>query len=723
MRHLAARAAQPGVEFHLKLDSTCSLGGPNRWWGWQCRWWDLQSGQAIGNTRRNKIKKAIDTTHKELPGLTDWVLWTRYPLTAGDQTWFYALITPMKLHLWTAVDDLHGYLTGEAAILRSTYFGDLVFTPELLESKQAEFVAPIKKRWIPHAHQPVRAECTIRAALGESKSWQNVTETEMTLRETSKALSIQYNIAPSLEASTKALLEHANRVATHLRALHQGIVEGDLDHLKEVLAKAPAKPDSEILTIPRRLRATRHFAGLLATNLVARIRDAHRLVVTVRNMLSVGLLTVVADAGNGKTQMAAELTKPTPERPAGILLHGKDLLVGHSLDSLASRVVIAGKPIPSMEALLAAVDAAGQRAKRRLPIVIDGLNEAQDPRAWKSLLASLITVATRFPYVLVLCTIRSAFVGDALPAEISKLVVKGFAEDTASAVRRYFEYFKIDRAHVDVPVELLSHPLMLRLFCETTNPNRAKTVTIESAPGSITALFDRYIGQAAERIADLSSMQQRYFQRDVRVALDKIGYAFWEKRTRKLDVTALRELLGDHNRSWDQSIVRALEDEGILLRFSHENSYGDMAPVFDALGGHLIADAVLRRQGQFAAETWIVDSATQALLVGPYEDRHPLADDIFSSVVALFPRILNSRQVWQVVDEPMRSAALRLAADLEAAYVDRATVEQLAVTLKERSGALPGIFSRLRQTRGLSAHPLNSDFLDRVLAHVDHRRA
>ncbi len=563
---------------------------------------------------------------------------------------------------------------------------------------------------MPQAHQPVRAERTIRAALGESQSWQNIIHTETALRETSQALSAQRNIEPSVAASTKALLERADLATAHLVAVHQGIVAGDLDHLKEVLAKVPAKPNSDILTIPRRLRATRHFAGLLATNLVARLHDAHRLVATVRNMFSVGLLAVVADAGNGKTQMAAELTKATPERPAGILLHGKDLLIGHTLDTLASRVVIAGKPVPSMEALLAALDAAGQRAKRRLPIVIDGLNEAEDPRAWKPLLASLGTVATQFPYVLVLCTIRSAFVDDALPADLSKLVIKGFAEDAGAAVRRYFDYFKIERAHIDLPAELLSHPLMLRLFCETTNPARSEMVTLESAPGSITALFDRYIDQAAERIADLSSLRQRYFQQDVRVALDEIGYAFWEQRTRNLDVTALRELLGDHKRSWDQSIVRALEDEGVLLRFPGKNSYGDMAPVFDALGGHLIADAVLRRQGQSSAATWIVDPTTQALLAGPYEEKHPLATDIFTSTVALFPRLLHSRQVWQVVDEPMRSAALRLAADLEAEYVDHATVEQLAVSLKESTPGLLDMFTRLRQTRGMVAHPLNSEF-------------
>src|SRR5436309_15852400 len=62
----AALAAQPGVEFHLKLHSPCSLGDPGRWYGWQCRWYDLPGGRALGATRRQKITEAVTTTEKEL---------------------------------------------------------------------------------------------------------------------------------------------------------------------------------------------------------------------------------------------------------------------------------------------------------------------------------------------------------------------------------------------------------------------------------------------------------------------------------------------------------------------------------------------------------------------------------------------------------------------------------------------------------------------------------
>src|SRR5579871_2840408 len=62
-----ALANQPGVEFHLKLDSACALGEPGRWFGWQCRWYGLPSGTNLGAARRKKIREAIDQTEELLP--------------------------------------------------------------------------------------------------------------------------------------------------------------------------------------------------------------------------------------------------------------------------------------------------------------------------------------------------------------------------------------------------------------------------------------------------------------------------------------------------------------------------------------------------------------------------------------------------------------------------------------------------------------------------------
>ncbi|TOI02078.1 hypothetical protein, partial [Vibrio parahaemolyticus] len=84
------------------------------------------------------------------------------------------------------------------------------------------------------------------------------------------------------------------------------------------------------------------------------------------------------------------------DRIAGILLHGKKLRKGGTLDSLVENMSFASNEVRSFESLLSAIDSAGERNRCRVPIVVDGLNEAEDPREWKNLLASIETVLPRY---------------------------------------------------------------------------------------------------------------------------------------------------------------------------------------------------------------------------------------------------------------------------------------------------------------------------------------
>ena len=84
---------------------------------------------------------------RALPNLTDWVLWTRNQLTKGDQKWFYGLKkklkSKMKFDLWISTD-AETLLSGDAEILRKTYFGELLLTPALLAELHNRSVAPIR---------------------------------------------------------------------------------------------------------------------------------------------------------------------------------------------------------------------------------------------------------------------------------------------------------------------------------------------------------------------------------------------------------------------------------------------------------------------------------------------------------------------------------------------------------------------------------------------------
>ncbi|MBD1853165.1 hypothetical protein H6F87_24795 [Cyanobacteria bacterium FACHB-502] len=707
---LRALANQPGVEFHLKLDRhSDALGEPGRWWGWQCKWYDLPTSGALGSTRRTKIEEGIRKTEDHVPGITDWVLWTRRPLTSADQTWFAGLSSKMTLHLWTA-DEIDNLLVGQASVFRGTYFGDLVLTPDLLRERREQSVAPIRARWQPEVHQVVDAERDLRRMLGESDAWNSLRVLAANMRSDAKAAELAPQVPAPLAPSVSCVVETAMLFADALERVADAIRDGDIDLLRDELISQPRVLAADVATAPRRLRSGNHKVGLYVTNAVAGCHETLDLFAAVDNAFSSRVVALIAPAGCGKTHLAAQLTAATDGRPDGILLHGRDLHARHTLDDLARRVTIAAQSVQTMELLFAAVDAAGQRARHRLPVVIDGLNESEDPREWKPQLAGLETVLAKYPYVLLLCTIRPEFQEEAIPTGARRVEIADYGVDVMDAIRLHFQHWKIDATDTSLP-GFLSHPLTLRLFCEVTNPTRHKVVGIDAMPGSLTALFDRYLDQVGDRVAELAPRTQRYYAQDVRAALTTIAQSLWASRTRSIELSQLRHALGDEGRPWDQSLVRALEHEGVLLRMPSDGG-GAYMPVYDLLGGHIIANALLASHGQSGFDTWVREASTTALLAGDYNQRHPLGDDILYSLVGQIPRRFYSKQLWQLVDEPLRSRALRIAARLEVAYLDAVTVDELLNLVR---GGDAELLEQLWEVRGAVNHPLNAEALDGVL--------
>ena len=707
-------ANQPGVEFHLKLHSACSLGGPGTWLGWQCRWFDLPRARAMGNARQRKIQGAIATTEAELPELTDWILWTRYPLTKGDHKWFESIETSMRLHEWTGAE-VDEHLSGPAEFLRATYFGELILTRDELDRLHGSAVAAVQHRWLPDVHQTLEAERLVRRALGRGKDWEAFQALGECLVTGASAISGVVNGLPAREmAEVGELVERARalaRLAAEVRAM---LEKGDLEIVAQLL-ESIGSAERRWGTLVRRLRALRHPAVLPATNACADMHALYDELAELRDALALRLVAVVAGAGYGKTQLAAQLTAPSEGRVAGLLLHGRNLAARESLADFAREVVIQGKPVPSFEAVIVAMNGAGERASRRLPLVIDGLNEAEDPRDWRTRLASLQESLLQFPYVLVVVTLRPSFVQEALPEGTPLLALPGFQEDVAGAVQKYFRHYKIDASDAELPRGLLEHPLTLRMFCEVTNPERNRIVGIEAMPLSLTALFDRYLEQVAERVSQLAQRTWRYYESDVRSALSKIGLFLWERRRRSINLDDLRSLLQDQGKSWDQSIVRALEHDGVLFRTTGKGQETQSyAIVHDALAGHLVADALLGQFGGESFESWLADGGAEGL-AGDSDSRHPLGEDILRGLVGLFPRRLHRRQLWSLLEEPLRRRALYECSKLEGKYLDGKTVSELASLLAQADGLSRRLLRRLRSTRAARSHPLDATFLDSLL--------
>lgn len=728
-----ALANQPGVEFHIKLRSSCTIGTPPQWFGWQCKFHTrTQKGDLTASSKRD-IEESLRTTEGELPGITDWILWTPYTLSKKDQDWFYSLSTSMTLHLWSQ-EDLDDHLSGDGILLRSTYFGELIITANDLKQRHWEAIQPIRERWLESVHQSVDAERAIRRMLGEPGSWGQLLAAGECLQKAAKTIKDFLTTSPQIEKIVTPFVAACSAFADTLLPFHHTLAEGDIDIIQHRLRERKTIVNTEVSITPRRLRALNLPIALDATNALDDMRIAQELLDEVEDFLDVGLVAVLADAGGGKTQMAAQITAPQHNRPAGILLHGRDLHRGQTLNDLARHFLINGTPVASFERLLASVDAAGKRSKCRLPIVIDGLNEAENPKDWKAELAILIEMIRKYPNVLVACTLRTgehqrddqqwrnqnqanareSFAVMALPSNVRKIESEGFGGDVHEAIEKYFRQYKINAGDAEIPVEFMQHPLNLRIFCEVMNPKRDSEVRVEYFPASLSPLFERYVSNVCERISQMTNLSHPYTFSEVEIAIYKLGLELWNVKKREVQEAHYRDVLSDSGRPWDCSIVNLLAQEGILFRNpGAEPGEFVITPVYDALGGYMVANSLLARHREDFTFEWLKEPAAIASFIG--EESHQLAFDIFAALVTLAPRRMDGRQLWKDAPDQFRDVALTLTMGLDGKYLDKETVGALSGLLRDSLKARIRMFPRLQELRAAVDHPLNSFFLDSVL--------
>ena len=706
-------ANQAGVEFHLKLHSACDLGDANRWYGWQCKWYALKTGQALGTNRKNKIVDGIEKTRTHLPGVTDWVLWTRYTLCKADQDWYYGLETrfpQLKFQLKTGAD-LEALLHGPALPLRETYFGDLIVDLECLSQQQELAAAPYVDKFKSEVHLVTAVEDDLFKQLGDQRAWKAFKKIATSMENAIGHLKGFIASPPAgLEVAVNALAEAVKNLVEHLDLVFEALENVDMDALHQLLSMSLSSPRTHRRLLSD-LRKVRSPHVLICTNLVADTYAAYRALADLRESMGDRVLAVLAAAGNGKSELATSITRADGVRPAGVLFLGNELGSGQNLDHLARSFKIAGKPVETFERLVEALEAAGQRLGRRIPIVIDGLNEAEDHLDWFAAISRAQTLLKQYQYVLLIVTLRDEFAGDCLPEGVSQFQLDGFGDNAESAIEKYFSYYKIDAGDADLPMDQLQHPLTLKIYCEVANRERAVVVGAEKLPRSLTALFEEHIAQTAKRIYKRSPAKERIHPEEVEDALVCIGRMLWESNARSVDTQKVRTEIRDIVQ-WNASLLRALESEGILLRTSHGARRTGVGFAYDLMAGHLIARHLLDFED---LEGWFTELENVARFYPRSERSHTLAYDTFSALVGLYPTFNHSQPLWKIAPPSLVNNALLLTSKSDPKYISQETAERFKDAMCSTKTFAKSAFHNLRFTRAAENHPYDAKFLDRVL--------
>lgn len=708
---------QPGIEFSLLLHTDCDQWAAGSCVGWQCRWYALPADRPIGTARRQKILEALRMSEQLYPELTHWTLCTRERLSASDQDWYYSIPTALHLEHWTN-EEIEERLNGPALSLRESFFAERMLTGEVLGQLHQAALHPIRSKWIPQVHVVTAAEREIGRLLLVSEEWALVEQVCRDLEHGLKLVCQQALWPAALNVEISSLKLKIQEELQRLRNAYAAVRTGDVAALAAL--EVPVLTFAEQRALRRlisRLRSFNSPASITVSNLATDSRTARRVMDQLRAVSSQRIVAVSGGPGQGKSELAIRLTQSRGQTPAGILLMASRLRSRGTLDELAQTVAPRGEPYKSFEALVEALDAAAQRAECRLPIVIDSLGEAEQPRDWVDALAMATPMLERFPHVLLVVTLRTEFESVCLPQDTEVVELNGFRDDAALAVKKYFAYYNIDAElgeDTGVLNEFLEHPLLLRMFCEVTNPDRKHPVSAAGMPGSLTSLFDRLLDQVASRVSEQTPAAARLYQTEVRAALTKIGRVLWAEGKRFVDTDFMRQAAGDAGRDWHTSVIRLLESEGLLIRNARPDADNLVGFAYDMVGGHVIAEALLKDNGQ-AIGAWFRSSVTSQKLFGPVDAAHPLRVDVFQGLVGLAPRRLQGEQLWMVIPPEHKQKALVVSMELEISQLDEETVNAIRQMLIEDKPFPARVFDNLRRTRALPQHPLNAAFLDRTL--------
>jgi hypothetical protein len=165
----------------------------------------------------------------------------------------------------------------------------------------------------------------------------------------------------------------------------------------------------------------------------------------------------------------------------------------------------------------------------------------------------------------------------------------------------------------------------------------------------------------------------------------QLGMLLWESGQRDVNEGQFLEALGLRRHDWDVSIVNLLAQEGIIFRNPNDDMPHTfvLTPVYDRLGGFIIADALLKRHQRDKAANWVKDQDCIERLFGSWGDdhqlleeefdrlfdgrraSHQLAQDIVHALVALFPQ-RTGLQFWMVVPTVYKEHTLKLSTLIDA---------------------------------------------------------
>ncbi|MDX3524822.1 hypothetical protein [Streptomyces scabiei] len=439
---------------------------------------------------------------------------------------------------------------------------------------------------------------------------------------------------------------------------------------------------------------------------------------------------LLGEAGQGKTHLLVDATRRALEagRPA-VTVFGELMAAEDPLTEIARQLGLGDVP---HSVLLQALDAAGAASNTRFLLMIDALNDAEEPARWRSRLPQLWAQTAPYDYVAVVVSCRSSLKDVVLPADVSAHHVPctdhpGFAGHEVEALESYLQKAPSALPRTPLLAPAFSNPLFVKLYCESLEALPEEQRGIAARTQHRSAVFDSFLERRARQVhlGLHLDVGDRVVQRAVKELARQMAQAGREVLPRQ-QVKTITEAFAPHLRQWPNTLLGQMVAHGLLAseRFHTVDGHPEAGYGFgyQAFSDDRIVDAMLAEHAaevEAAASTGVLSPASplRAWLAGAS------ANLVEASTVLLAER--TGRELIDLLGDGQDATgshsgfALYVSLVRTLALRDARSVSERTATLLEEAAERFDLGPMvLEATLGVTAqtgHLLNADHLHRTL--------
>lgn len=318
-------------------------------------------------------------------------------------------------------------------------------------------------------------------------------------------------------------------------------------------------------------------------------------------LANAGVMLLVGEAGKGKTHLFCDIARKrnTAELPTIFLLGEK--FKDDVWQQLLELLDLGGQ---RREDFLGALAAAAQLRGRKAMILIDALNETDDPLTWRKHLASFLQIIKRYEWISVALSVRSSYEDMVVPEDIDetqfvRVEHRGFEGVEYEATRHFFDHYGIEQPSVPLLNPEFETPLFLKILC--IGLKKAGVTRIPKGLHGVSAIFDFFISEIEKRLRLPNKLNLSPNSNVVHHVIDQITEVMAERTVLWIPVVEAEQIINGNMspRGYTDSLFYHLLSEGLLSKDRYGTDSNELVEgvsfAYQRLADHLIAKHLLDR--------------------------------------------------------------------------------------------------------------------------------